>query len=58
MYVLLLCSTCMFNTFLLFQVYILCYIVTSAVDKLNAVRHTHSVKYVYYIIYFMKNSLI
>jgi hypothetical protein len=45
MYVLLLCSTCMFKALLLLQGFVLCFFL-SAVDEHNAVRHTHSVKYV------------
>jgi hypothetical protein len=51
MYVLLLCSTCMFETLLLlqslhFEFFYICF------DKHNAVCHTHSVKYLPHIILF------
>jgi uncharacterized membrane protein len=53
MHVLLLCSTGMFKALLLLQRVMLCYFVASTADEHNAVCHTHRVKYVRHIIYFI-----
>jgi len=57
MYMLLLCSTCMFKARLLLRVFMLRCFVTSAVDEHNFVRHTHTLLNMYLILFrFIANT--